>query len=804
MAKISWNDVGQRFYEAGTDRGVLYVDGINGVPWNGLIGVSENISGGEPRPFYLDGYKYLNLASVEEYAATIRGFSSPREFEQCDGAAALHNGLFATQQPRKSFGFSYRTLIGNDVDGLALGYKLHLVYNALAAPAQRSYSTNSDTPSPVSFDWSISTLPPKVTGIKPTAHFVIDSRLTPPRLLETIENILYGSDDNEARLPDAEELATIFTSMPPIAATNLMFNGSFEDSSGTDVTVRRNLIRYPTSAITGWVNLGDITKTSEGGQLKLVNNVAQNRMGVYIPTADVKPAGSYIVSFKAKAPSASITRVRAQLFDTVGVVTRAQEYKALVANGNSEYKYEFTFTTTGPFDRIYLEFANNNGSLNMNSTSVGYISEPIVEEAVIHRPYFNGDQVPKSRVNSATVPQPTVDKGWTSNNNTLYSRSFDAVGGRRTGTGAAALTRQPTGLNAVLAAVHAVGTQGWADPATFLIPVTPGDVWTVSGYATSTKSFKTRMVASFWDTAGVNTETPSGPFTSNTSAGNWARGVFTVTVPPGAYFMGVQQHVHTANDVNATGGERTKFCDVLIEKGSTLGAFFDGSYGAPTGFGRAWEGTAGLSGSYLYDLDLTVRWNDTVGASESDLFGTGIGIYPSPVASMRAIQSTRFRDGGTKSLRQIPVNSVEGSGYTDIATNTIPRGLVSGNTYTMVATFYLEYPQNAAIDDIYHRSMMLVGTVDIGYRAYTKAEDKTGKQILRMTFTIPPTGQWLLRLYNGGMMGGPSTWWDNIAIVDGEYTGPAFNGDTTDTDTHFFEWLGAPRQSESVMKTWYY
>ena len=210
MTKLSWGTAGKRYYEAGIDRGVLYVDVSNGVAWNGLISVSESASGGEATPYYLDGLKFLNLASAEEYTATIQAFSSPPEFNVCDGVTSIANGLFATHQPRKPFGLCYRTKLGNDVDGIDHGYKIHLVYNALSAPSERSNSTISDSSDPIEFSWEITTTPPLFSAYKPTAHLVIDSRLTSSARLSVIEDILYGTDTLPSRLPSPQELIGIF------------------------------------------------------------------------------------------------------------------------------------------------------------------------------------------------------------------------------------------------------------------------------------------------------------------------------------------------------------------------------------------------------------------------------------------------------------------------------------------------------------------------------------------------------------------------------------------------------------------
>jgi hypothetical protein len=210
MTRLVWDTVGERFYESGVDRGVLYLD-TNGYAWPGLVTVTESPTGGDPRPFYVDGYKYLNVASAEEFEATIEAFSAPAEFGACDGVNQVYAGLFITQQPRKSFGFCYRSRVGNDVNGLDHAYKLHLVYNALAAPSEKAYSTINDQAEAPTRSWKLTTLAPKIMGYRPTAHFVIDSRSTPAELLTKIEDILYGSDEAASRLPLVDELLYIFT-----------------------------------------------------------------------------------------------------------------------------------------------------------------------------------------------------------------------------------------------------------------------------------------------------------------------------------------------------------------------------------------------------------------------------------------------------------------------------------------------------------------------------------------------------------------------------------------------------------------
>lgn len=206
MTMLIWNAVGSRYYETGLDRGVLYLDGQSGIPWNGLTNVAESPSGGEAKPYYLDGFKYLNLSTVEEFEATLTAYTYPVEFADCDGTARARAGLFLGQQRRKSFGLCYRTLIGNDLEGSEHGYKIHLIYNALVTPPERTFATVSGDSSPSDFSWKITTKPIAFPGYKPTSHLILDSRFIDPITLGLIEEKLYGSDAVNSHLPDFTEL----------------------------------------------------------------------------------------------------------------------------------------------------------------------------------------------------------------------------------------------------------------------------------------------------------------------------------------------------------------------------------------------------------------------------------------------------------------------------------------------------------------------------------------------------------------------------------------------------------------------
>lgn len=214
MPVLTWDGVGERLYETGIDRGVLYIptNGIydKGYAWNGLVSVTESPSGAEATPQYADNIKYLNLVSAEEFGATIEAFTYPNEFAQCDGTAQPSAGISIGQQSRKTFGFSYRTKVGNDVDGADYGYKLHLVYGALAAPSEKAFNTVNDSPEAITFSWELTTTPVPVTGFKPTAILTIDSTKVPKANLEALEAALYGTAGSSARLPLPDEVVAIF------------------------------------------------------------------------------------------------------------------------------------------------------------------------------------------------------------------------------------------------------------------------------------------------------------------------------------------------------------------------------------------------------------------------------------------------------------------------------------------------------------------------------------------------------------------------------------------------------------------
>ena len=214
MAKLVWDATGEHFYETGVSKGVIYPQAAGGTypagaAWNGLTAVTESPSGAEPTPLYANNNKYLNLMSAEEFGFSITAYTYPDEFAECNGERALAKGAMIGQQKRKAFGMTYQSIIGNDTEGDAYGYKLHLVYGALAAPSEMAHNTVNDSPEATEMSWECSTTPVAVEGFNPTSHIVIDSTKADETALKALEDVLYGTEDGEARLPLPDEVVTI-------------------------------------------------------------------------------------------------------------------------------------------------------------------------------------------------------------------------------------------------------------------------------------------------------------------------------------------------------------------------------------------------------------------------------------------------------------------------------------------------------------------------------------------------------------------------------------------------------------------
>lgn len=450
MARMVWGDTGNRFFETGVDRGVLYLSDQSGVAWNGLVSVEESPSGGEARPFYQDGVKFLNVSSREEFEATLEAFGAPPEFAPCDGTVSIQKGLFVTQQPRRAFGFSYRTMIGNDVDPL-MGYKINLVYNALAAPSSRNNSTMTNSPEATTLSWALTTLPPSFTGYKPTAHFVIDSRYTPVGLLKAVEDILYGTPAVDGRLPEVSELIAMFQSEGPFIARNLATNPSGRAVYTSLTTYRTNLSNNPSPGLssTKWGSGGGrltITPTTsgsgmfEGSFLRCVANVAITASSGYLnhTISNIVPATVYTESIYVRPATQQSFQIQASYRDAGGVAIQTFASTTVVCPANVWTRLTITSTAPANSSVLWLLFYNV-GTMAIGDTFD--VTGTLVETLPYVMDYFSGDYTPDPDFipawtgavqNSTAILQCQVPSGWSApdipNGKLIYySPTRDAV-----------------------------------------------------------------------------------------------------------------------------------------------------------------------------------------------------------------------------------------------------------------------------------------------------------------------------------------------------------------------------------------
>lgn len=288
MSRIAWDQTGERYYETGVSKGVLYpernLDGsfMGGVPWNGLTAVTESPSGAESTALYADDIKYLNLISNEEFGGTIEAYTYPDAFMECDGSAEIVKGVVIGQQSRKTFGLCYRTTLGNDTENNDYGYKLHLIYNALAAPSEKGFSTINDSPEAITFSWEITTTPVNVTGFKPTACLTIDSTKVSSAKLAKLEAILYGDDESQPRLPLPDEVAALLGGDDELEAPTELAKVPAQDyplldsSKNTSDLIGDDVVIHGDGSVTGTINY--ISSWQE-----FDSSTVANQSGYYFP-----------------------------------------------------------------------------------------------------------------------------------------------------------------------------------------------------------------------------------------------------------------------------------------------------------------------------------------------------------------------------------------------------------------------------------------------------------------------------------------------------------------------------------------
>lgn len=297
MAKLTWDQLGERLYETGVKNGVLYpqdsVDGDypQGVAWNGLTAVTESPSGAETTAIYADDAKYLNLVSAEEFGCSIEAYTYPDEFAACDGSAELSDGIMIGQQKRQGFGLCYKTSLGNDIEGNDYGYKLHLVYGCIAAPSEKAYATINDSPEAITFSWTVSTTPVTVSGYKPTATLTVDSTKVDAVKLGLLEDILYGTALASARLPLPAEVAALFADAVPSALSLSSIVPA--DDSATALITANIVMTFNNKIVNESIIVADELGAIVAG---VMTRDVTGKILTFNPTADLTNSTLYIVT----------------------------------------------------------------------------------------------------------------------------------------------------------------------------------------------------------------------------------------------------------------------------------------------------------------------------------------------------------------------------------------------------------------------------------------------------------------------------------------------------------------------------
>lgn len=817
MSRVTWGDSGTRFYETGVDRGVLYVNNV-GVAWSGITSVSESPTGGDAKPYYMDGIKYLNIAGSEEFEATLEALSAPSEFGPCDGHQSINNGLVAHQQPRKAFGLSYRTLVGNDTLGASLGYKIHLVYNALAAPAERQYNSTGASSDPTAKSWALTTLPPSLTGMKPTAHFVIDSRKTPKMLLVAIEDILYGNDSADARLPLVSELVTLFKSEGPRTRTNYLWNPSFRYVNPGTTEIRRNIINnpnYKTLGASGEVrrNLSpnpnfELDTTTWGnytGGAVLTRTTAAaysgtNGLRVTSDGAQLIPRVGQFLSGLVSAGQVVTLSYRTRLVAGTGWATGATPYSmlrgaknaggewsvaanptlaSLTPDANGWYYVSVTATvdadTTG---QIVTNLGWSNGATPAPNTAQWDIDEVLLEKAPTVLPYFDGST---AAANSLTYSWVGTANASASIATGTLSQGASLIGYNRkawTGVGAA-----PDGSNTSMSYIGSSSTSVSASSLVLFCyegATTPGDV--VAGrfkvrLRGSTTSYTVNPTFFAYSSAGAGMSAIyTAPSVVIPADGSWVDVVIPGTTAP-ANSASVRFYITTVSSMSTPAIIETAM--VLEEKVAAAGnpprPFFSGSTPNADGLTYSWVGTAEYSQSIATGL-WPGSWNcsGTVHRSVVD----GKGGYFAEVSKTGIFYS-----------------------------NTVNAGVASVGEYwaaRVVIGPAPDTPPGSTIRVVIHDGTSYVTTISPtgGNDGYVPIPDVPTEFVL---YSQTPLTNVYPRLYIYPASNVPFR--VGSAILErvsgpGKVSGPFFDGSSPDVDKNFYYWDYTADQSTSYINTW--
>lgn len=793
MARITWDDAGKRLYESGVERGVLFVDGAPGVPWNGLISINETPNGGEARPYYLDGQKYLNVAAAEEFVATIEAFSAPEEFSLCDGMAAVHRGLFATQQPRQKFGLVYRTGLGNDISGLEHGYKLHIVYNALAAPAQKSNVTLSNNANPTRLSWSVTTLPPTFSAYKPTAHLVIDSTKANKIVLGMLESALFGTPDTDSRLPTPEEIYNLFAwddsdvdevvkilgTLPDTSETltNQCINPSFEYSQGSVIEVRRNLMRNAKfEDLLGWEVHGLADKSVTNGVLNLTGTRGVNGDLLWSPLSywgGYSPGDRMSAGYQVE--NAGPNPVRLQIAMRMG---NGSVMGPIVEIAPGETRRVLAENIEAIADVAYMQPRLSTDT----AIEAGFhlrVSQPIAEKRSILGRYFDELRAPYVRRNGATSPTGKIG-GWYSRIASLVSRVWEDDAGRESDRGSLKFVRNTSGvINATILELQAVGVLGSLN--LYRTPVVPDDVWTASVWVKSDVEFQSNFTISVFNNSGSIVAVPSSARFSG-QAGEWIRVHHTFTIPSNAVCFEIGNlQVRLPRGVTS-GGEQVWTTDALFEKSEVLQDFFDGDSELDLGLASSWEVGPTASASYTYLIDLNTLAVDTAQPRMAKLQARIPRGLSTTSGAAKSYHSSEWASTGDWSVKVDPMGSNLASGTPNVASSgSFSVGnLTPNSTYTVLAKIRLAESQKGTLSTNALRQIMAQspGMTPNNVRS-NRAPNEEGVHELRLVFTLGNATNVTIFLENGS--GITPVWFDDLAVVAGVYEGSYFDGNGIST-----------------------
>lgn len=360
MSKVAWNKPGERRYETGVDRGVLYLADGSGVPWNGLTSVDEDLSDVATTPYFFDGIKYMDTRYPGDYSGSLKAYTYPDEFLPFDGYAELNNGVLLGHQPvYDRFGLSYRTLIGNDVDGLSKGYKIHILYNLVATPDNRSYPTVSNQPSPEEFSWKLTGVPEAIPGYRPTVHIILDTTKLNPFLIADVERILYGQDQSEVSDPDVIDGGRPGT----YVVDGIDGNVSTPLTDGGDIT-----ITGPTEVLDGGspFSSGVLVPTIDFDYL--IGGTPSNPGGLVVRGGTPESPFTRSILLENLEPKLPPLSELVELLDSWVLID-------VVDNGDGSW------SATGPSDVVSLI---DNTSFEIRSSSARYIDEDTYEISTTH------------------------------------------------------------------------------------------------------------------------------------------------------------------------------------------------------------------------------------------------------------------------------------------------------------------------------------------------------------------------------------------------------------------------------------